>query len=151
MRCERRRDLNESAPEVGFAARQPDLMLSAMTIADLAKKMHCGKCGNRDVAYKAWRQEDAPGRRAWICEKVLIARLGGVEFLVMPNPPPSLRPMADFDPSEPAILHDSRTDCIVTWTGEDVATYREEAIARPDGTVEWSGYIFDGWGNVLGG
>jgi hypothetical protein len=44
-----------------FAARQPDLMLSAMTIADLAKKMHCGKCGNRDVAYKAWRQEDAPG------------------------------------------------------------------------------------------
>jgi len=62
----------------------------------------------------------------------------------MPNPPPSLRPMADFDPSEPAILHDSRTDCIVTWTGEDVATYREEAIARPDGTVEWSGYIFDG-------
>jgi hypothetical protein len=40
---------------------QPDLMLSAMTIADLAKKMHCGKCGNRDVAYKAWRQEDAPG------------------------------------------------------------------------------------------
>jgi len=69
----------------------------------------------------------------------------------MPNPPPSLRPMADFDPSEPAILHDSRTDCIVTWTGEDVATYREKAIARPDGTVEWSGYIFDGWGNVLGG
>jgi hypothetical protein len=42
-------------------ARQPDLMLSAMTVADLAKKMHCGKCGNRDVAYKAWRQEDAPG------------------------------------------------------------------------------------------
>jgi hypothetical protein len=69
----------------------------------------------------------------------------------MPNPPPSLRPMTDFDPSEPAVLHDSRTDCIVTWTGEDVAAYREEAISRPDGTVEWSGYIFDGWGNVLGG
>jgi hypothetical protein len=67
------------------------------------------------------------------------------------NPPPSLRPMVDFDPSEPAILHDRRTDCIVTWTGEDVAAYREEAISRPDGTVEWSGYIFDGWGNVLGG
>jgi hypothetical protein len=52
--------------------------------------------------------------------------------------------MVDFDPSQPAILHDSRTDCIVTWTGEDVAAYREEAIARADGTVEWSGYIFDG-------
>jgi hypothetical protein len=74
-----------------------------------------------------------------------------VEFLAVPNPAPSLRPMVDFDPSEPAILHDSRTDCIVTWTGEDIAAYREEAIARPDGTVEWNGYIFDGWGNVLGG
>ena len=74
-----------------------------------------------------------------------------VGFLAVPNPPPSLRPMVDFDPSEPAILHDSRTDCVVTWTGEDIAAYREEAIARPDGTVEWSGYIFDGWGNVLGG
>jgi hypothetical protein len=39
---------------------------------------------------------------------------------------------------------------MVTWTGEEIAAYREEAIARPDGTVEWSGYIFDGWGNVLG-
>jgi hypothetical protein len=27
----------------------------------------------------------------------------------VPNPPPSLRPMVDFDPSQPAILHDSRT------------------------------------------
>jgi len=36
-------------------------MLSAMTIAELGKKMACGKCGSRDVAYKAWRQQDAPG------------------------------------------------------------------------------------------
>jgi hypothetical protein len=59
----------------------------------------------------------------------------------MTNPPPALRPMDDFDPSEPAILHDKRTDRIVTWTGEDVAAYHEAAIV----------YIFDGWGNVLGG
>jgi hypothetical protein len=69
----------------------------------------------------------------------------------MTNPPPTLRPMDDFDPSEPAILHDKRTDRIVTWTGEDVAAYHEAAIVRSDGTVEWQGYIFDGWGNVLGG
>jgi hypothetical protein len=52
------RTLNASA---GTSIVGTGWLLSAMTIADLAKKMHCGKCGNRDVAYKAWRQEDAPG------------------------------------------------------------------------------------------
>jgi len=49
-------------------ARQPGLMLSAMTIAELAKKMHCGKCRTRDDAYKAWRQEDALrfAKRYWV-------------------------------------------------------------------------------------
>jgi hypothetical protein len=41
--------------------RRPHLMLSAMTIAKLGKKMPCRKCGGRDVKYRAWRQEDAPG------------------------------------------------------------------------------------------
>jgi hypothetical protein len=54
----------------------------------------------------------------------------------------------DFPPS---CQDNPNSGRIVTWTGEDIAAYREEAIARPDGTVEWSGYIFDGWGNVLGG
>jgi hypothetical protein len=65
--------------------------------------------------------------------------------------PPSLRPMVDFDPSEPAILHDSQTDSIMTWTGENAASFRQEAIVRADGAVEWSGYILDGWDSVLGG
>jgi hypothetical protein len=69
----------------------------------------------------------------------------------MPIPPPSLRPMAEFDPSEPAILHDSRTDSILTWAGENAGSYREEAITHSDGTVEWSGYVLDGWDGVLGG
>jgi hypothetical protein len=66
-------------------------------------------------------------------------------------PPHALRPMDDFDPSEPALLHDRRTDSIVTWTGEEATAYRERAIVHPDGTVEWSNYVSDGWGNVLGG
>jgi hypothetical protein len=65
--------------------------------------------------------------------------------------PPELRPMATFDPTEPAILHDRLTDKIQTWTGEDSADYRETAVSRPEGTVEWRGFVFDGWGNVLGG
>src|SRR2546430_6139565 len=34
-------------------------------------------------------------------------------------PPPTLHPMTDFDPSEPAILHDRISDTIIAWSGED--------------------------------
>lgn len=39
----------------------PRLMLSAMTLAELGKKMPCGQCGGRDVSYRAERQSDATG------------------------------------------------------------------------------------------
>jgi|tagenome__1003787_1003787.scaffolds.fasta_scaffold20966266_4 hypothetical protein len=42
--------------------------------------------------------------------------------------PEELETMATFDPSEPAILHDSLTDEIETWTGEDAAGYRKNAV-----------------------
>jgi hypothetical protein len=59
--------------------------------------------------------------------------------------------MSGFNPSEPAILHDSVTGAIETWTGEDEAEYRRSARKLPVGTVAWRGFVFDGWGNVLGG
>jgi hypothetical protein len=62
---------------------------------------------------------------------------------------PEMKPMASFDPSQPAILHDRFTDKIETWTGEDADDYRENAMV--DGTVEWRGFVFDGWGDVLVG
>jgi hypothetical protein len=65
--------------------------------------------------------------------------------------PRELRSMSSFNPSEPAILHDRVTDKIETWTGEDAADYRKNSIAKPDGSVEWRAFVFDGWGNVLGG
>ena len=65
--------------------------------------------------------------------------------------PPQLKPMTSFNPYEPAILHDRLTDKIETWTGEDAGDFRESAISKPDGTVEWRQFVFDGWGNVLGG
>jgi hypothetical protein len=67
------------------------------------------------------------------------------------GPPAQLRPMSEFDPFEPAILHDRGTGSIVTWTGEHASDYCQDATIKPDGTVEWSGFVFDGWGNVLGG
>ena len=66
-------------------------------------------------------------------------------------PPAQLRPMNEFDAFEPAILHDCNTDKMLTWTGDDAVNYREHAIVRADGTVEWGSFVFDGWGEVLGG
>jgi hypothetical protein len=59
--------------------------------------------------------------------------------------------MTGFDPSEPAILHDRATDRIITWTGDQADDFRRAASVRDDGTVAWRTYVFDGWGNVLGG
>ena len=59
--------------------------------------------------------------------------------------------MSGFNPSEPAILHDRATGAIEIWTGEDEAEYRRNARTLLDGAVAWRGFVFDGWGNVLGG
>jgi hypothetical protein len=63
---------------------------------------------------------------------------------------PEMKPMTTFDPAQPAILHDRFTDKIETWTGEDADDYRENALVEADGTVEWRGFVFDGWSDVLG-
>jgi hypothetical protein len=66
-------------------------------------------------------------------------------------PPPNLNPMKDFNPAEPAILHDAVTDCIVTWDWERADDFRKNAVYDAQGRVAWDGHVFDGWGNVLGG
>ena len=67
------------------------------------------------------------------------------------HPNNTLHPMTGFDPSEPAILHDLATDRIITWIGDQADDFCRTANARDDGTVAWREYVFDGWGNVLGG
>jgi hypothetical protein len=57
-----------------------------------------------------------------------------------------MKPMASFDPSQLDILHDRFTDQIETWTDEDADGYRQNAMVETDGTVEWRGSVFDGWG-----
>jgi hypothetical protein len=64
---------------------------------------------------------------------------------------PHLHPMSQFNPGQPAILHDRKSDKIETWTGEEAASYRSESRLLDDGTVEWRNFHFDGWGNVMGG
>jgi hypothetical protein len=67
------------------------------------------------------------------------------------SPPPNLHPMKDFDPGEPAILHDAVKDCIVTWDWERADDFKKNAVYDSEGRVAWHGHVFDGWGNVLGG
>jgi hypothetical protein len=77
--------------------------------------------------------------------------LGGLAKMPRAQPPPTLHAMKDFDPSEPAILHDRLTDTIISWSGEEADAFRLTAIMNEDGTIAWHGFVFDGWGNVLGG
>jgi hypothetical protein len=59
--------------------------------------------------------------------------------------------MKYFDPAQPAILHDRISDTIVSWTGEHAAEFLRSKADREDGTIAWKTFVFDGWGNVLGG
>jgi hypothetical protein len=56
-----------------------------------------------------------------------------------------LRPMSAFNPDMRAFLHDRRTDRELVWKSEWASHYREWALVRPDGKVEWRGLILDGW------
>jgi len=59
--------------------------------------------------------------------------------------------MDEFNPSEPAILHDRISDTIVTWTGDKGGEWQQYAKRHTVGIIEFEGYLFDGWGDVLGG
>ena len=86
------------------------------------------------LAVRAGLQPSSPRKR---CMRIMTA--------------PAMHPMTTFDPSEPAVLHDCAADEIVSWTGEQADDFRRSSVFRDDGTVAWREYVFDGWGNVLGG
>ena len=65
--------------------------------------------------------------------------------------PAGLRPMTEFDPREPAVLHDRVGDTISAWTGDEAEAFRQTAIDCGDGTIRWRNAVLDGWGHVLGG
>jgi hypothetical protein len=66
-------------------------------------------------------------------------------------PPDGLRPMKDFDPAQPAILHDVVSDRIMTWDWKRADDFRKNAVTDRRGRIAWEDKLFDGWGNVLGG
>ena len=56
-----------------------------------------------------------------------------------------LQPMDEFDPSQPAILHDVLNGVVMPWTGEEMVNFMRYAEYKDDGSVEWDGSVFDGW------
>lgn len=58
--------------------------------------------------------------------------------------------MSEFDPTQPAVLHDKISGKMIPWTGEHSNDFRLTSKQRDDG-VEWAAMLFDGWGNALGG
>lgn len=59
---------------------------------------------------------------------------------------PDWRPMAGFDPSKPALLHDKLNDEVIHWQPERYQRHYE-AFAMPldSGMVEWDARLLDGW------
>jgi len=57
---------------------------------------------------------------------------------------PPLRPMSEFDPARPAILHDELNEVMVLWGG-DAEHWREHATMDRIGVFEWDGMLIDGW------
>ena len=62
-----------------------------------------------------------------------------------------LRPISEFDPLEPALLHDRLKDRIIPWTGEE-SGFVPPLRAIPAGrNGSWDGFMLDGWDEPLGG
>lgn len=56
-----------------------------------------------------------------------------------------MRPMKEFDPSKPAMVHDRINDRTFEWKPETMeANYRQYAVTAGD-VVEWDGLLLDGW------
>jgi hypothetical protein len=63
-----------------------------------------------------------------------------------PNPSSSRRPMSEFDPSKPALVHDKLNDQTIDWEPERHGTdYKAGHRGLGDGVVEWDGLLLDGW------
>jgi hypothetical protein len=63
----------------------------------------------------------------------------------MPKPE-DLRPMSEFDPSKPALVHDQLNDDTFEWMPErHCADYERYAGPWGNGIINWDGLLLDGW------
>ena len=62
-----------------------------------------------------------------------------------------LKPMRDFDPFMPAIVHDRQTGRPIFWSTKWARRYQRVAREDPNGTVECDEFTFDGWFDTVDG
>jgi hypothetical protein len=65
-----------------------------------------------------------------------------------PRPNPPWRPMIEFDPSKPAILHDELNNLEYEWPGAGDRRYehwRKYATWHTKSVMTWCGYLIDRW------
>jgi hypothetical protein len=59
---------------------------------------------------------------------------------------PALRPMSEFDPSMPAMVHDQLNEDLFEWLPDQWGEhYRQYARDFGYGLIEWDGLLLDGW------
>jgi hypothetical protein len=59
---------------------------------------------------------------------------------------PDWRPMADFDPSKPALVHDKLDDRVIDWQPERYQRhYQAFAMPLAPGVIHWDDRLLDGW------
>jgi len=62
-----------------------------------------------------------------------------------------LRPMSEFDPSQPAMVHDQLNDRTFRWDPDWKQHFAEHHMeSHNPGVVEWDGLLLDGWRELRG-
>jgi hypothetical protein len=56
------------------------------------------------------------------------------------------RPMSEFDPSKPALVHDQFNDDTLQWEPEHWADeFKQTSVEWCPGVMSWNGMLLDGW------
>jgi len=59
-----------------------------------------------------------------------------------------LHPMSEFDPSEPAFLHDAERNRAIPWSPDFQRSFERDARFVGMGLVSFDGLLLDGWTEV---
>jgi hypothetical protein len=59
-----------------------------------------------------------------------------------------LTPMSEFDPTEPAMVHDAMNDRIFAWSPDFEWSFAKYARGHAPGIISFDGLLLDGWTDI---
>jgi hypothetical protein len=59
-----------------------------------------------------------------------------------------LKPMSNFDPSEPALVHDRRNNRTLPWSPEFKRSFEKYGRENEPGVIDYDGLELDGWMDI---